>query len=282
MRRLAVALLLHLSAGSALADSGMLLAGVANRQMPLDAVSALTACYSGRRLRTAYTANKGVNIVRASDSATSDVGFTPLGLPDTATETAFCNATTCKLVTLYDQCGSNNLTQGTDANRFTRQAGPGGFRASQSTANTQTHVGGSNITPATGVVSLAAIANRSAGTGACQWMRENGANNRMQAGAAQANRNSIINTGSILAVATDNAWFASAGVINGASSVLSVGGQADQAGTVTGNTTAAAPALAGAASTTCNFFESIVGDAAAWTAGQRSYYINGARTFGGF
>lgn len=273
---------LMLLSGPAWADSGMLLAGVANRQMPLDALTVPTACYSERRLRTAYTANKGVNIVRASDSTTSDIGFTPAGYPDKASETTFCNATTCKLVTIYDQCGSNNLTQATDANRFVRVAGPGSFNANQATAAVQTHVGGSNITPATGLASLSMVANRSSGTGVCA-LRENGVNNRLQVTSAAANSWTLQGgtSGAINRTASDNAWHAGVGVINGASAVLSID-TAEGTGTATGNTTAGAPSLSGSNTTTCNFLESVIWDNVALSAGERTYIAKSQRAAWGF
>jgi hypothetical protein len=283
MKRLALLLLLawpHLAA----ADSGMLMGGVANRQMPIDVLPTPTACYSERRLRTGYVANKGINVVRASDSATADIGFDAFGFPDKAAETAFCNATTCKLVTMYDQCGSNNLTQATDANRYTRSTGPSGnFNSSSATASTQTHVGASNITPATGVVSLTAVAQRSVSTNGCGWIRENAGANRLQATGSFVDGWSELGgtSGTVTSAATDTVWHSGVGVINGASSVLSIDG-VETTGTATGNTVAGAPAFLGAASTTCKQVEAVVWDNVALTAAQRNYIISSQRRSWGF
>jgi hypothetical protein len=279
-----LALLLLLLAGHAWADSGMLMAGVANRQMPLDGLQAPTACYSERRLLTAYVANKGINIVRASDSTTTDIGFDASGFPNKAAETTFCNATTCKLVTMYDQCGSINLTQATDANRYTRSTGPSSnFNSSSAAAATQTHVGGSNITPATGVVSLSAVAQRSVSTSPCGWMRENAGANRLQATGSFADGWSELGgtSGTVTSAATDAVWHSGVGVINGASSLLNIDG-VETTGTATGNTVAGAPAFLGAASTTCKQVESIIWDNVALTAAQRSYVVSGQRRSWGF
>jgi hypothetical protein len=291
MRRAAFLLpLALLAAPPAEADSGWLLNGISNRQMPLDAIAtAPTACFSERRLRTAYATNKGINIVRASDSTTSDIGFTPAGYPDKATETTFCNATTCKLVTIYDQCGSRNLTQATDANRYVRAAGPGTWNASQATAATQTHAAGSTITPATGLASFSVVANRSVGTGACGWARENGAGNRLTATGASANNWALVGgtSGSFSrANLTDGSWWPGYAVLNGASSVLGLintaGNAQETTGTATGSTTAAAPDIIGMASTTCNEVEEIMWDNYGITAGERLFLGRNQRVSWGF
>lgn len=280
-----LALLLLLLAGPAWADSGMLMSGVANRQMPLDGLQAPTACYSERRLRTAYVANKGINIVRASDSTTTDIGFDAYGYPNKSAETTFCNATTCKLVTLYDQCGTNNLTQATDANRYTRQAGPGVWNASQATATTQTHAGSTNITPATGLVTLSAVAKRTAAVTGCPLLRENAAaGNRMSTAAGSSGAWTLVggSSGNFNATATELAWHAAQGVINGASSVLRID-STETAGTATGSTTAGLPGIQGAvAPTACTQVEGIIWDNYAMPADVRAYIAAGQRTFWGF
>lgn len=254
---------------------------VSQQRPPLDQTALPTACYSERLLLTSYKVNKSKNIVRASDSATLDVGFRGR-LPDTATELGFCSGTTCKLVTLYDQCGTNNLTQAVDANRYARAAGPGArFNSWSGTTGTQTHVGVSNITPATGVASLSIVANRVAGTGACYFFGENGGTaNRLQGANGAANSISIVPAG-FSAPATDNTWHSVQGVLNGASSVISVDGT-ETTGTAAGGTTAAAPLIIGAASTTCNGVEAVVWDNLVSTAAQRISLTNNQRAFGKF
>lgn len=283
----AVLLLLAIAAWPqpAVADAGMLMGGVADRQMPLDAVAAPTECYSLRRLRTSYVANKAVNIVRASDSATSDIGFLASGSPDVATATTFCNATTCKVTTWYTQCGSRNLAQSTDANRpnfiFTCL---GAFPCLRATAAAQLVSSAANFTPATGVVSLSAVVNRSSGTGLTYHAVENGfTGNRLHSRSATAGLALTGGTsGQIATTSTEGSWHAAVGTINGASSGFNVDGT-DTTGTVTGNTTAGLiVSVQGAASTTINDVEAAVWDNVALSASQRSYLTTNQRAAWGF
>ncbi len=72
-----------------------------------------------RKLISGYVGS-ACNIVRASDSATTDIGFTATGEFDVATATTFKGASTIKVVTWYDQSGNGrNVTMGTDARRPT-------------------------------------------------------------------------------------------------------------------------------------------------------------------
>jgi hypothetical protein len=254
--------------------------GTVQGNFPLDGFATQpTACYSERRLRSAYVTDAAINIVRASDSAVLDIGFLSGG-PNTAAEATFCAATTCKLVTAYDQCGSRNLTQATDANRYTRQAGPSTFMASQATAQTQTHAAASAITPATGVVSLAAVHNRSVGTGVCHVIRENGANNLILTRNAQVGL--VLTGGTSGTIATGSAdatWHGMAGAINGASSAFVVDG-VDTGTNLSpiGNTTSVVPAIRGGTSSTCNWLESIIWDNYVLTSSQMIYISNNQRT----
>jgi len=259
--------------------------GTVEGNFPLDGFATQPAnCYSERRLRSAYATDKGINIIRASDSAVLDIGFSS-GMPNTAAEATHCAATTCKTVTLYDQCGSNNLTQATDANRFTRQAGPGSFRASQATAGAQTMAGGSNITPATGVMSFATVMNRALGTGQCR-LQLNGANQiwRARSGLADTwqlsgGTSGLLNTASAF---PDGTWHAAAGnFADSAANILVNSTQANGGNTVS-NTTAGAPGLNGANTTTCNFLEAIIWDNYILTLVERTYLNNTARIAWGF
>lgn len=250
----------------------------------LDGLPAPSGCYSFRRLLSSYRANKAINVIRASDSATLDIGFAGDGKMDVATLTAFLSGTTGKVVTWYDQSGNGrDLTQATDGNRpaLVLQS-LGIFPSMQFTAATQTIAAAGNITPATGVVSLAMVANRVSGTGVCA-LRENATNNRIQTASASANNWTVLGgtSGSINRAATDNVWHAGVGVINGASSFHRIDGS-EAGGTTTGNTTAGAPAIAGANSTTCNVVEGVIWDNVALAHDLRVYYSNNARAAWGF
>lgn len=283
MRRLLLALLLF--AGPAWADSGMMMAGVANRQMPLDPLSTPTACYSIRRLRTAYTANKAFNVVRASDSATTDIGFRADGSPDTATLATFLNATTGKFVTFYDQCGALNITQATDANRPPlTQSGLGIYPYFSTTSGSISLNSSSNLTPATGIVSLAFVGRRSAGTGACQFLRENGAGNRVQGRSATTGLSLNGGTsGTVTTSSAENTWHAVNAVIGSGTnnSKINVDGVVN-GGTTVGNTTAGTVTILGVASTTCDGTEAEIWDNYSRTDDEANYLVNNQRIGFGF
>lgn len=71
------------------------------------------ACYSFRKLVGSYT-GKSMNIIRASDSTTKDIGFGNYNF-DLTTAANFCAGTTCKVKTWYNQCnaGVADVTQAT-------------------------------------------------------------------------------------------------------------------------------------------------------------------------
>lgn len=278
-----LAAFLALLAVPASADSGMLMGGVANRQMPLDALTAPSECYSWRRLRTAYTANKAANIVRASDSETADIGFRASGYPDISAITAFCAATTCKVVTAYSQCGSLDITQATDANRpAVVESAIGSFPAGSYGATTTLLAAASDFTPTTGLLSYSLALNRSAGSGACSFSPvSSNTNNYIGTAGSAANARMVGGSAGFNRGMTDAAPHSVQGRANGASSALYVDGNA-QAGTVTANTTAGAPRLAGAASTTCLFAEAVVWDNYGITAAEAAFLSNSQRIEIGF
>jgi hypothetical protein len=101
---------------------------------PGDVVPSAQVVYYGLRAYTAAIAaaatHKLINISRASDSHTCDIIVaTNRGLGNTAncstggdngqSASGFCNATTCVVVTLYDQVATHDMTQATNANRPT-------------------------------------------------------------------------------------------------------------------------------------------------------------------
>lgn len=110
------ALFFALAAGASILNGG---AGVSSAvtspcSYPLpNASNTVVAAYGLRKLRSAYAANKAINIIRASDSATQDIGFSGCDF-DTATANTFCTATTCKITKWYDQSGGSiDLAQAT-------------------------------------------------------------------------------------------------------------------------------------------------------------------------
>jgi len=76
----------------------------------LDDYPNAAAAYSLRLLRTAYTGN-AIEVRRASDNSTQDIGFVNNEL-DTTSLTSFCSGTNGFVTTWYDQSGNaRNLTQ---------------------------------------------------------------------------------------------------------------------------------------------------------------------------
>lgn len=85
---------------------------------PLDSLPPTSVAYSMRRLLSAYVANKAIQVRRASDNATLDVGFLTNGDLDVPTLTTFLAATNGFITTFYDQSGGGlDLTQPTAANQ---------------------------------------------------------------------------------------------------------------------------------------------------------------------
>lgn len=84
----------------------------------LDIISVTPSmAYSLRRIKTSYTGNL-IQVRRASDNGTSNIGFTLTGDLDTVALTAFCVATNCFVNTWYDQSGNGrHMLQATAANQ---------------------------------------------------------------------------------------------------------------------------------------------------------------------
>src|ERR1700674_2872132 len=114
--RLLAALLLALWPGLADAAGWLPLGQTTGYIGPGDAIVGANAWY-GLRCYTAIKANssQAINIRRASDNTTRDIGLTGACNLDVATATTFCNATTCYATELYDQSGNGlNALQGTN------------------------------------------------------------------------------------------------------------------------------------------------------------------------
>jgi len=82
----------------------------------LDTYTGAAAAYSLRLLRTAYTGD-AIEVRRASDNTTQDIGFVNNELDVTSLE-SFCSGTNGFVTTWYDQSGNgNDATQTTAANQ---------------------------------------------------------------------------------------------------------------------------------------------------------------------
>jgi|SRR5215475_151917 len=93
-------------------------AGAAACTYPVDSLtSAPTGIFSMRKVRSAYAGN-ALQVRRASDNATQNIGFSGGCNLDTASMLTFCAATNCFVATWYDQSGNaRNFTQATAANQ---------------------------------------------------------------------------------------------------------------------------------------------------------------------
>jgi hypothetical protein len=83
----------------------------------LDTYGGAAAAYSVRRLSSSYTGSL-IQVERASDNTTQDIGYDSNGDLDTAAIATFCSGTTCGVRVWYDQSGNgNDATQTTFANQ---------------------------------------------------------------------------------------------------------------------------------------------------------------------
>jgi hypothetical protein len=223
----------------------------------LDSFATPTGAYSFRRLKTAYT-GPAIRLRRASDNAQLDIGFTAGGDLDVPAATTHCAATSCFVVTWYDQSGDGHHVIQTATPAWQPQFvfNCQGVLPCLRTASTGSLATATTQTVA-GPISISAVAIRNAGVGNC-W----GAfwdTNELRA--AAANTWGVTGTGApeIVAPAADGAWHAITGVLNDAASVLRVdatettGTVAPDAGTASLQT-----AVVSAAGTTCSFGETIV------------------------
>lgn len=252
---------------------------------PLDTLPAAMAAYSFRRLATG-AAGPAVKLSRNSDANTLDVGFTVNGDPDVAAMNTFCAATVCHVATWYDQTVNARHIIGNASVSFQPTinftCGLGTAGAPCAVMTSAINMNGPSVTPATGVASIAVVHQRSAGTGICIILAQNGsANNRVQTRTGAVGNTLTSASGAINTTATDVQWRSIIGVINGASSGLSIDGTTTT-GTVTGNTNANVLYMTGASTTTCSHTELLVWDNVALSAGQIAALTANQRAYWGF
>lgn len=258
--------------------------GTSATSYTLDGVGTTTGVYSLKRALTAYSTNKLINIRRASDSTTTDIGRTATGALDVATASTFCNATTCFIATWYDQSGG-----GRDLVQATAGSQPalifnclGTLPCIRTTAATHSMAVAGNVTPATGLMSFSNTAVRTAGSAACFFRANGAASNSISQNTVSGTWALVGGTsGTITASASEGSWHVMSDVLNGGSSVVSID-NVETTGTATGSTTAGLPAMFGGASTTCNQMELVFWDNYALTAAQRTYLSASARAWWGF
>jgi hypothetical protein len=250
----------------------------------LDAFVAPSGAYSFRKLKSTYS-GPAIRIRRASDNLETDIdflGYVPgLGSPwDEAAANAHCAATSCFVKTWYDQSGAaRDLTNATTSTQPQLIFSCNGSLPCLETVSGST-LSGPNVTPATGVVSLAAVYNRTVGTAQCQLIRQNAANNRIVTRAGAAGASALSAVGTIATVITEAAWHSVVAVINGATSSITGDTGTPGTGSVTGNVTMGVVSLQGAAATTCRQNEAIVWDNYVITASETTALIQNQRSYG--
>ena len=255
---------------------------------PLDGLTAPSSAYSLRRLRSAYTANKAIRLLRASDSAEQDIGFLGFvpgsGAPlDYAQANAFCAATTCKTKVWYDQVGARNLTRSDGLFPAWSNAcagiNGGACIATSVTGAYQILSWPGTYTP-TMPTTFAAGGNR-VSSGECHFLRHFPANTLK---AATTNQWQLLATGNITVTAADNAWHAGIGTFNGAASVLRIDAT-ETTGTVTGGTAPVTDQYSAIfvadTGSVCNEVEAIIWDGYAVSAGERAALTANQRNYWG-
>ena len=250
--------------------------------LPLDTFATPAAAYSLRKLKSSYT-GPGIRLRRASDNLEQDINFLSYtgftGAPiDTAAAAAHCAATTCGVVTWYDQSGNARHITAGGLPAYVASCS-GGQPCARMVDGTQYMRSGS-IAWAAGKGTMSAVANRRSGTGICYLALKGGA--LMQTDVAGQWIVSDAISGAIGLAASDAAWHAGLGVIDGAASVTRLD-TVELTGTIPGNPAAGAAGFGPtAAGTVCDLTESIVWDNYALTAGERTALTANQRGFWGF
>jgi len=200
---------------------------------PLDGFTTPSGAYSFRKLKSTYSGS-AIRIRRASDNAELDIGFLGFtsftGAPwDEAAAVAHCAATSCFVKTMYDQSGNaRDVVNATAANQPALNFSCNGPNkpCAELLDSTDLMSGSATPGPATGVVSIGGVFRRTTGVGLCSVLRQNGlaSSNRIQTANGIANTWTLAGgtSGTINATAADAAWHTTAGVINGASSSLTI------------------------------------------------------------
>lgn len=233
-------------------------AGVTSSYVGPGDQTTFTAWYScGQAYNGAYAAGGGLacNLRNTISNEQCDFAFVAagtLGVAQSCTAssngvsaTTFCTGG-CEATEMYDETGGGrHLVQATTAAQppiVFGVLGIGNLPTLVWANATVTMSSSGNFTPATGVASFVAVADRSAGTGQVRMISENGTlavnNNQFASANGSANAWSILGpSSSFNATAADAAAHVGVGVLNGASSVINIDGT-ETTGTATGNTVA--------------------------------------------
>jgi hypothetical protein len=190
-----------------------------------------------------------VRLRRVLDSVEATINITSTCDIDTAAATGHCAGTSCTAAIVYDQV-AGNACAGASCNCVQTSAALqpafvfnciGAKPCLSSTTGTMLCASANNFTPSTGVTSLHYVGARAVGIGATLPLTLGGAGSRLSAPSA-ATWQVQAGAGLITRAATDAVWHVAAGVVNGASSSLSIDG-GTTAGSTTNSVAAAAPAF---------------------------------------
>ena len=251
--------------------------------LPLDSFAQPAAAYSMRRLKSTY-AGPGVKLRRVDNNQTQDInflGFTGFtGAPiDTVAAQAHCSGTTCQIETWYDQSGNGrNASREAGISPAYVPSCNGSLPCAQATG--VDYLRGPTVAWAAGRTTFSAVANRSAGpTVGCQLVVK-GSNLLATNSAANTWQVTDSTTNSFTLAATDGAWHAGIGVIDGAASLGRIDGAELAGANTTGSAVAGSIALAYAPSAAvCNMTEAIVWDNYALTLSERAALTANQRGF---
>ena len=248
-------------------------------------VASFDVFYGVRAYSGAYAAGGGnaFDLRRSSDNGTMTAAFLATGALDTATISSWAGADTIFISRAYDQTGNNrHATQPTPANQLTQLLSGGMGNKPYILVTATKFLSYATFAPSNGVCSFSTVAYRN-GTNTIRFISNNGDGGNLFGGNDQATANrwmlkrTTATTTRFNAVASDSAWHVGQGIMNGASSVISIDGT-DTTGSVAGDTVAAT--LRFASGGDGRVAEAGFDDGTAWagavygalTANQQAYY----------
>jgi hypothetical protein len=236
---------------------------------PLDGITTpAAAAYGFRRLRSAY-AGPAIRIIRDSDQAQADIGFTATGDFNTTTAAAHCAAANCYLMTAYDQTGNGrHATQAAAGSRPYLQFNCIGGRPCASSTWTGIGLNSASVSWAAGPVSLSVVGRRTTGTGYCGLIARS--LNQIAISAVNDWLLTAYQGGQIDMTAADGAPHAAAAVFDVANAAVMRVDGTEVAGVVAQDPAAGtALFIGGDASTTCDGVEGFIWANYALTADER-------------
>jgi hypothetical protein len=183
----------------------------------------------------------------------------------------------------YDQTGNaRHLLQGTvaDQPQFLLNCFNTTLPCIQGTVNAQSMASSANFTPSASVISLSFVGGRIAGTvGPLGWISE--ANNSLSPLGASSTQSQLRGGANSLSFTESNAWHATNGVINGASTTVQVDGTATPGTTTTSTTANKITGANGVTGDTNQYGECGFLDAAAFSSGNLTSLHTNASAYWG-